>query len=62
MLDVWIVKDFHSKAHGRGGQAIRWAAPDMLDQFDFPEACHGIIEALNIEKMYSGNIVIHPTF
>ena len=48
MLDVWIVKDFHSKAHGRGGQAVRWAAPDMLDQFDFPEACHGIIEALNI--------------
>ena len=34
----------------------------MLDQFEFPEANHGIIEALNIQKMYSGNIVIHPTF
>ena len=48
MLDVWIVKDFHGKAHGREGQSVRWIAPNMLDQFDFPEASHGIIEALNI--------------
>ena len=33
-----------------------------LDQFEFPEANHGIIETLNIQKMYSGNIVIYPTF
>ena len=44
------------------GQAVRWVAPNMLDQFEFPEANHGIIEVLNIQKMYSGNIVIHPTF
>ena len=48
MLDVWIVKDFHGKAHGRKVQAVRWIAPNMLDQFDFPEASHGIIEALII--------------
>ena len=34
----------------------------LPDQFEFSEANHGIIEALNIQKMYSGNIVIHPTF
>ena len=43
------------------GQAVRWVAPNMPDQFEFPEANHGIIEVLNIQKMYSGNIVIHPT-
>ena len=42
LLDVWIIKDFHSEAHDRGGQAVRWDAPNMLDQFDFPEANHGI--------------------
>ena len=32
----------------REGQAVRWVAPFMLEQFEFPEANHGIIEALNI--------------
>ena len=59
---VWIIKDFHGEAHGRERQAVRWIAPNMLEQFDFPEANHGITEALSIQKMYSGNIVIHPTF
>ena len=62
LLDVWIVKDLHGEAHGREGQAVRWGAPNMLDQFEFPKANHGIIEALDIQKMYSGNIVIRPTF
>ena len=31
-------------------------------KFEFPEANHRIIEALNIQKMYSGHIVILPTF
>ena len=51
MLDVWIVKDFHGEAHGREGQSVIWVAlniNNMLDQFEFPEANHGIIEALNI--------------
>ena len=48
LLDVWIVKDLHGKAHGLGGQAVRWVIPNRLDQFDFPEANHGIIKALNI--------------
>ena len=48
LLDVWIVKDFHGEAYGREGQVVRWVAPNMLDQFEFPEANHGIIEALNI--------------
>ena len=60
--NVWNVKDLHGEAHGREGQAVGWVAPHMLDQFEFPEANHGIIEALDIQKMYSGNIVIHPTF
>ena len=54
--------DFHGEAHGREGQAVQWVAPNRLDQFEFPEANHGIIEALNLQKMYSGNIAIHPTF
>ena len=48
LLDVWNIKDFHGEAHGRGGQAVGWVAPNRLDQFEFPEANRGIIEALNI--------------
>ena len=48
LLDVWIGKDFHGEAHGREEQAVRWVAPNRLDQFEFPEANHGIIGALNI--------------
>ena len=48
LLDVWIVKDFHGEAHSREGQAVRLVTPTRLDQFEFPEANHGIIEALNI--------------
>ena len=48
LLDVRIVRDFGGKAYGREGQAVRWIAPNRLDQFEFPEANHGIIEALNI--------------
>ena len=48
LLDVWIVRDFGGDAYGREGQAVRWVAPNRLDQFEFPEANHGIIEALNI--------------
>ena len=62
LLDVWIVRDFGGEVYGREEQAVRWVAPDMLDQFEFPEANHGIIGALNIQKVYSGNIVIRPTF
>ena len=62
LLDVWMVKDLHGEAHGREEQAVRWVAPNRLDRFEFPEANHDIIGALNIQKMYSGNIVIHPTF
>ena len=48
LLDVWIVKELHGKAHGLEGQAVRWVAPNMLDQFEFPEANDGIIGTLNI--------------
>ena len=48
LLDVWIVRDFGGKAHGREGQAAQWVVPNRLNQFEFPEANHGIIEALNI--------------
>ena len=62
MLDVTIVRDLHGEALGREGQAARWVVPNILDQFDLPQANHGVIEALNILKRYSGNIVILPTF
>ena len=62
MLDVTIVRDLHGEALGREGQAARWVVPNILDQFDLPEANHGVIEALNILKRDSGNIVILPTF
>ena len=48
LLDVWIVRDFGGEAYGREGQAVRWVAPNRLDQFEFSEANHGIIEVLNI--------------
>ena len=48
LFDVWTVRDFGGDAYGREEQAVIWVLPKMLDQFDFPEANHGIIEALNI--------------
>ena len=45
-----------------GGVSRKMGCTQYADQFEFPEANHGLIEALNIQKMYSGNIVIHPTF
>ena len=61
LLDVGSIRDFGGEAYGQEGQAVQWVVPNRLDQFEFPEANHGIIEALNIQKMYSGNIVVHPT-
>ena len=48
LLDVWTVRDFGGEAYGQEGQAVQWVVPNRLDQFEFPEANHGIIEALNI--------------
>ena len=48
LFDVRIVRDFGGEAYSREGQAVRWIAPNRFDQFEFPEANHGIIEALNI--------------
>ena len=48
LLDALIVRDFSGEAYGPEGQAVQWVAPNRLDQFEFPEANHGIIEALNI--------------
>ena len=48
LLGVWIVRDFGGEAYGREGQAVQWVAPNRLDQFEFPDVNHGIIDALNI--------------
>ena len=48
LLDVWIVRDFGGEAYVRERHAVQWVAPYRLDQFEFPEAIHAIIEALNI--------------
>ena len=46
LLDVWKVTRFDGEAHGKEGQAIQWVKLRALNEYNFPAANQGIIEAL----------------
>lgn len=51
-LDVHKVTVFSGEAYGREGQAVQWVAVDKLDEFDFPAANRGIVNAIRLPDRY----------
>lgn len=45
-LDVHIVHEFTGEAHGREGQPVQWVPLTELENYQFPAANKGILEAL----------------
>lgn len=52
VLDVWRVRDYEGKAHGREGQPVQWVPIAALGEFEFPAANHAIINALRLPTNY----------
>ncbi|WP_299942323.1 8-oxo-dGTP diphosphatase MutT [uncultured Microbulbifer sp.] len=53
LLDTWQVTAFSGQAVGREGQATAWVALQALDQYRFPDANRGIIDALKTAQQGS---------
>lgn len=47
LLDTWTITAFSGTPEGAEGQLIRWVSPKDLQQFQFPEGNHFILEKLN---------------
>lgn len=47
-LDVWQVKSYSGKAHGRENQNCQWVSISDLDDYEFPEADIPILKALDL--------------
>jgi len=47
-LDVHRVISFQGDAHGREGQPVKWVAIDKLEDYDFPVANRGILNAIRL--------------
>lgn len=45
-LDVWVVREFDGRPHGREGQTIRWCPVAGIDAMQFPAANLPIVEAV----------------
>jgi len=52
LLDVWRVSRWRGEARGQEGQTIGWVAPEVLDNYAFPEADRPIIIALRLPSLY----------
>lgn len=46
LLDVWVVSIFSGKPEGCEGQPVKWVSAGELDEYAFPAANLGIIEAI----------------
>lgn len=53
VLDVMRVRAFSGVAHGREGQALRWAALDELAALDMPPADRPAVAALRLPAIYA---------
>lgn len=53
LLDVWQVAGFEGIATACEGQAMRWVAPQQLNQFEFPAANVPIIAATRLPDRYA---------
>ena len=52
LLDVWRVTSIHGTPHGREGQAVIWAAPAELRNYQFPAANAPIVTAALLPSVY----------
>jgi len=52
LLDVYRVKYFNGKAHGKEGQQTRWISKSEFDQFEFPAANKAILNAAVLPQYY----------
>ncbi len=55
-LDVWEVKDYSGRAHGREGQLSKWLDLEELSEYPFPEADLPVLQAL----MLPSELLITP--
>lgn len=46
LLDVWSVTGFTGEPYGREQQPIRWVSPQVLCEYEFPEANQPILDVL----------------
>lgn len=53
LLDVWQVEQWQGSPWGREGQLVRWCAPDLLKNYDFPAANLAIVTAIQLPSLYS---------
>lgn len=53
LLDVWNVSRFSGEPRGCEGQAMRWMAPDRLEELHFPAANVPIIKAAQLPNRYA---------
>lgn len=53
LLDVWNVADFSGLPRACEGQAMRWVAPERLNEFSFPAANLPIIRAAQLPSCYA---------
>ncbi|WAK02827.1 Nudix family hydrolase [Methylobacter sp. YRD-M1] len=52
-LHVFLVEQFSGHARGCEGQLFKWAAPDELDQYEFPAANGPIVTAARLPAYYA---------
>lgn len=45
-IDVWLVRGYSGKAHGKEGQPVKWVKPTELQQIDMLPANEKLIEIL----------------
>jgi 8-oxo-dGTP diphosphatase len=52
VLDAWTVEAYAGRAVAREGQALRWIAPEQLDDWPMPPADVPIVHALQLPDRY----------
>jgi len=52
LLDVWDVKSFQGKPHGREGQPFQWIKIDELRNVSFPAANRAIVSAVQLPEVF----------
>lgn len=60
-LDTYVVTEFKGTPSGMEGQPVKWADLRNLGEFSFPEADHGIINALSLPDKCAVTAEHHAT-
>ena len=57
-LDIWEVRNYSGRAHGREGQQSEWLKLEELSEYEFPAADEPILKALSLPE----KLLITPNF